>query len=84
MIAGSINQTLTSTRFRGQAAERRGFGKIIQLATVPLWKERDKAIKQKYDKLNNEVLPKVAHDKQARINIGMVIKSKLVLICKVV
>ena len=32
-----------------------------------LWKERDKAIKQKYDKLNNEVLPKVAHDKQAKI-----------------
>ena len=32
-----------------------------------LWKERDKAIKAKYEKLNNEVLPKVAHDKQARI-----------------
>ena len=32
-----------------------------------LWKERDKAIKAKYDKLNNEVLPEVAHDKQARI-----------------
>jgi IS5 family transposase len=32
-----------------------------------LWQERDKAIKAKYEKLNNEVLPKVAHDKQARI-----------------
>jgi len=32
-----------------------------------LWKERDKAIREKYEKLNNEVLPKVAHDKQARI-----------------
>ena len=32
-----------------------------------LWKERDKAIQAKYDKLNNEVLPKVAHDKQAKI-----------------
>jgi len=32
-----------------------------------LWKERDKAIKKKYDKLNNETLPKVAADKQARI-----------------
>jgi len=32
-----------------------------------LWKERDKAIKAKYEKLNNEVLPKVAFDKQARI-----------------
>ena len=32
-----------------------------------MWKERDKAIRAKHDKLNNEVLPKVAHDKQARI-----------------
>lgn len=32
-----------------------------------LWKERDAAIKEKYEKLNNEVLPKVAVDKQARI-----------------
>lgn len=32
-----------------------------------LWRERDKAIRQKYDKLNNEVLPKIAHDKQAKI-----------------
>ena len=32
-----------------------------------LWKERDKSIKKKYDKLNNEVLQKVAYDKQAKI-----------------
>ena len=32
-----------------------------------LWKERDAAIKKKYEQLNNEVLPKVAADKQARI-----------------
>lgn len=32
-----------------------------------LWKERDQVLKAKYDKLNNEVLPKVAVDKQARI-----------------
>ena len=37
------------------------------IAKANLWKERDKAIKSKYDKLNNEVLPKVACDKQARI-----------------
>jgi IS5 family transposase len=30
-----------------------------------LWQERDKAIKEKYEKLNNEILPKVARDKQA-------------------
>lgn len=38
---------------------------LISKAT--LWKERDAAIEKKYKKLNNEVLPKVAHDKQARI-----------------
>lgn len=32
-----------------------------------LWKERDAAIKENYEKLNNEVLPQVAVDKQARI-----------------
>jgi IS5 family transposase len=37
------------------------------ISKAALWKERDKAIKAKYDKLNNEVLPKVAVDKQARI-----------------
>ena len=39
---------------------------LISKAT--LWKERDKAIKAKYEKLNNEVLQKVAHDKEARQN----------------
>jgi IS5 family transposase len=38
---------------------------LISKAT--LWEERDEAIKQKYKKLNNESLPKVANDKQARI-----------------
>ena len=37
------------------------------ISKAQLWEERDKAIKAKYEKLNNEVLPKVAHDKQARI-----------------
>ena len=37
------------------------------ISKANLWKERDEAIKQKYDRLNNEVLPKVAHDKQAKI-----------------
>lgn len=35
------------------------------IAKVGLWRERDKAIKEKYDRLNNEILPKVAVDKQA-------------------
>jgi transposase, IS5 family len=37
------------------------------IAKASLWEERDEALKQKYEKLNNEILPKVAHDKQAHI-----------------
>ena len=37
------------------------------ISKANLWKERDQAIKEKYEKLNNEVLPKVAFDKQAKI-----------------
>lgn len=37
------------------------------IAKASLWEERDEALKQKYEKLNNEVLPKVAYDNQARI-----------------
>ena len=37
------------------------------ISKANLWKERDKAIEKKYEKLNNEVLPKVAYDKEARI-----------------
>ena len=37
------------------------------ISKASLWEERDEARRQKYEKLNNEVLPKVAHDKQAKI-----------------
>ena len=37
------------------------------IAKANLWEERDEARCRKYEKLNHEVLPKVAHDKQARI-----------------
>lgn len=37
------------------------------ISKANLWKERDKAIQERYEKLNNEVLPKVAKDTQARI-----------------
>jgi len=37
------------------------------ISKASLWQERDKAIEKKYEKLNNETLPQVAHDKQARI-----------------
>jgi len=35
------------------------------ISKASLWQERDEAIKKKYDKLNNEVLPKIAKDKEA-------------------
>jgi transposase, IS5 family len=37
------------------------------IAKANLWEERDEAIRQKYEKFNNEIIPKVAVDKQARI-----------------
>ena len=37
------------------------------IAKNTLWEERDEAIKQKYDKLNNQLLSKIAKDKQAKI-----------------
>lgn len=37
------------------------------ISKANLWEERDEARKQKYEKLNNKSLPKVAHDNQARI-----------------
>lgn len=37
------------------------------IAKARLWEEIDKALALKYEKLNNETLPKVANDKQARI-----------------
>jgi IS5 family transposase len=37
------------------------------ISKANLWEARDEARKQKFEKLNNEVLPKVVGDKQARI-----------------
>lgn len=37
------------------------------ISKANLWEERDEARKQKFDKLNNEVLPNVSRDKQAKI-----------------
>ena len=37
------------------------------ISKASLWEERDEARRQKFEKLNNEVLPKVARDKQAKI-----------------
>jgi IS5 family transposase len=37
------------------------------VSKAALWEERDELIKQKYDKINNDNISKVAHDKQAKI-----------------
>lgn len=37
------------------------------IAKASLWQERDEAIQAKYEKLNNETLPKIARDKDMRI-----------------
>lgn len=37
------------------------------VSKAALWEERDEAIKQRYEALNNQTLPKVAKDKQARL-----------------
>lgn len=37
------------------------------IAKANLWKERDKAIQERYEKLNNGILPKVGADQEARI-----------------
>jgi hypothetical protein len=38
------------------------------ISKANLWEERDEARRQRYEKLNNESLPKVAYDKQASEN----------------
>jgi len=36
------------------------------VSKAALWEERDQAIQKKYEALNNQTLPKIARDKQAR------------------
>lgn len=58
----------TQLRARGLMSEVFTFIDSTHLiAKANLWEERDKVIQQKIEKLNNETLPKVSYDKQARI-----------------
>jgi IS5 family transposase len=76
-IRARIGTSLLSSIFEELKKQLRSSGYLSEVFTfidathliskANLWKERDEAIKKKYDKLNNDVLPKVAHDKQARI-----------------
>ncbi len=58
------------------------------VSKLSLWEERDKAISAGYEKLNNEVLPRVSSDPEAKIGaksskkFGMDSKNILALICK--
>ena len=57
------------------------------ISKASLWEERDEAKRLKYEQLNNQTLPKVAHDKDARVgykgkkNTGTGIKNMYQSIC---
>lgn len=60
--------------FRDQLKSKGYIGEVFTfvdashlISKASLWEERDEARRKKYDRLNNEVLPEVAHDKEARI-----------------
>lgn len=79
--------------FRGQLRSKGYMSEVFTFVDVShliskanLWEERDKARRKRYEKLNNEVLPKIAHDKSKQdlavkvvISFGMAIKSTLAL-----
>lgn len=68
LLAKLFNNLREQLKIHGYMNEVFSFIDASQLiAKANLWQDRDKAIKEKYEKLNNEVLPKVAYDKDARI-----------------
>ena len=76
-VRARIGTSLLSSIFEELKNQLKGRGYMSEIFTfvdathliskANLWKERDEATKKKYEKLNNEVLPKISHDKQARI-----------------
>ena len=68
LLAKLFNNLREQLKTRGYMNEVFSFIDASQLiAKANLWQERDKAIKEKYEKLNNKVLPTVGYDKDARI-----------------
>ena len=68
LLSRLFNNLRDQLRQKGYMNEVFSFIDASQLiAKANLWEDRDKAIKEKYEKLNNETLPKVAFDKEARI-----------------
>ena len=65
-LAKIFNILRNQLKARGYMSENFTFVDASHLISkTSLWAERDEAIKQKYEKLNNEILPKLAKDKQA-------------------
>ena len=63
-----FNEVKRQLKVQGHCAEVFTFIDAAALVSkLSIWDERDKAITAGYEKLNNEVLPKVAHDKEATI-----------------
>ena len=68
LLSKLFNDLRSQLKIQGYMNEVFSFVDASQLiAKANLWQERDKAIKEKYEKLNNKVLSKIAHDKQAKI-----------------
>lgn len=68
LLAELFNNLRAQLKAQGFMNEVFSFIDASQLiAKASLWQERDQAIKKKYEKLNNEVLPKVAYDKDAKL-----------------
>jgi IS5 family transposase len=67
-LSDIFNKLKTQLQSQGLMSETFTFVDATHLiAKANLWEEKDKAIKLKIDKLNNETLPQVAYDKQAKI-----------------
>jgi IS5 family transposase len=64
-LFGNLREQLKSQGYMNEVFNFIDASQLIAKASI--WQERDQAIKEKYKKLNNEVLPKVAYDKDARI-----------------
>jgi len=67
-MANIFNEVKRQLRLKNYCAEVFTFvDSTALISKLSLWEERDKAISEGYEKLNNETLPEVSVDKEARI-----------------
>jgi IS5 family transposase len=67
LLANIFNEVKDMLKSKGYMNEVFTFIDASHLVSkANLWKERDKAISKELEKLNNQTLPKVAYDKQAK------------------